>query len=172
VLHPSLRAAVVVSDYDSEWPALFERIARRVRRALDGLGADVEHVGSKAVPGLPRSPSSTSTSWYPAREDVPAAIERLRELGYVYQGDKGIVGRDAFMWPPGAAPHHLYVVVAGSKPHADHVVFRDYLRDHPEVAQEYASLKKELADRHSSDRARYTEAKSHFIAAVLNAARA
>src|SRR6266536_3561427 len=29
------------------------------------------------------------------------------------------------MWPPGAPPHHLYVVVAGGRPHADHVLFRD-----------------------------------------------
>jgi GrpB-like predicted nucleotidyltransferase (UPF0157 family) len=101
--------------------------------------------------------------------DVPVAIERLRTLGYVYQGDKGIAGREAFMWPPHAPRHHLYVVVAGSKPHADHVRFRDHLRRHPEVAREYAELKKALADQHRNDRERYTEAKAEFISRTLAA---
>ncbi len=79
-------------------------------------------------------------------EDVPIAIERLRAtLGYVYQGDKGVRGREAFLRPPDARPHHIYVVVSGSEPHADHVQFRDYLREHPGVAQQYADLKRNLA---------------------------
>jgi GrpB-like predicted nucleotidyltransferase (UPF0157 family) len=167
----SKHVALVVGDYDDEWPALFERIAEPVREALGDLAAEVEHVGSTAVPGLAAKPVIDVDVVVRRPEDVPTAIERLRGLGYVYQGDKGIRGREAFMWPPGAPPHHLYVVVAGSKPHADHVHFRDYLRDHPEVAEEYASLKKELAARYGNDRARYTEAKSEFIAAVLEKAR-
>lgn len=103
---------------------------------------------------------------------MPVALERLRRLGYVYQGDKGIAGREAFMWPPHALRHHLYVVVADSKPHADHVQFRDYLRSHPDVAREYAELKKALVDQHGSDRERYTQAKAEFISRVLAAARA
>ena len=75
------------------------------------------------------------------------------------------------MWPPGARPHHLYVVVAGSRPHADHLQFRDYLREHPEVAQEYASLKKTLVHRYGNDRIGYTDAKSEFIARYLTASR-
>ena len=102
--------------------------------------------------------------------DLPAAIERLRELGYVYQGDKGIRGREAFMWPRGATRHHLYVVVAGSQPHTDHVRFRDYLRRHPEVAREYAALKVDLAERYRDDRLGYTTAKTAFITEVMRAA--
>ena len=104
-------------------------------------------------------------------DDVPTAIERLRSLGYVWQGDKGVEGREAFMWPSGAKPHHLYVVVAGSEPHADHVDFRDYLRQHPDVARQYATLKKGLAEQHRGDRLGYTAAKSQFIAEILRAAR-
>ena len=99
--------------------------------------------------------------------DVSVAIERLRELGYVYQGDKGIAGRAAFTWPPQAPRHHLYVVVAGNKPHSDHVRFREYLRKHPDVAREYAELKKALANQHADDRERYAEGKADFISRVL-----
>jgi GrpB-like predicted nucleotidyltransferase (UPF0157 family) len=165
VSHP-----VVVSEYDPEWPELFRQIAEPVRHALGKIAVAVEHVGSTSVPGLTAKPVIDVDVVVSSAEDVPAAIERLRELGYVYQGDKGIPGREAFMWPPHAPRHHLYVVVEGSNPHVDHIRFRDYHRDHPEVAREYAQLKRALAEEHRNDRASYTEAKAEFIARVLSEA--
>jgi GrpB-like predicted nucleotidyltransferase (UPF0157 family) len=75
------------------------------------LDAQVEHVGSTSVPGLAAKPIIDVDVVVASADDVPAAIERLRSRGYVYQGDKGIKGREAFLWPRGARPHHLYVVV-------------------------------------------------------------
>jgi GrpB-like predicted nucleotidyltransferase (UPF0157 family) len=131
----------------------------------------VEHIGSTSVPGLAAKPIIDIDVVVPSAEGVPTAIERLRALGYVYQGDKGIRGREAFMWPRTARPHHLYVVLQGSRPYLDHIHFRNYLRDHPEVARDYAALKTELADQHGDDRLGYTIAKTDFITAVLRAAR-
>ncbi len=168
---PSETRPVVVTDYDERWPRVFDEIAEPVRRALGEVAVAVEHVGSTAVPGLAAKPVIDVDVVVGRAAEVPVAIERLRELGYVYQGDKGIAGREALMWPAGAPPHHLYVVVAGSEPHADHVDFRDYLRAHPDVAQQYAALKMALAAEHADDRTRYTEAKSSFVGRVLTAVR-
>ena len=44
-----------------------------------------------------------------------------------------------------------------------HVLFRDHLRGHPEVAEEYARLKRELSGRFREDREAYTSAKADFI---------
>jgi GrpB-like predicted nucleotidyltransferase (UPF0157 family) len=165
------RGPIAVVDYDAEWPELFDRLAEPVRRAVADLSAEVEHIGSTAVPGLAAKPVIDIDVVVRTRDDVPTAIERLRSLGYVYQGDKGISGREAFLWPTGAPPHHLYVVVAGTQPHADHVRFRDHLRTHPKVAREYALLKNELASRYAEDRVGYADAKSDFVARVLAAAR-
>jgi GrpB-like predicted nucleotidyltransferase (UPF0157 family) len=142
-----------------------------VREAVAELVSEVEHVGSTAVRGLAANPVIDLDVVVRSADDVPAATERLRALGYVYQGDKGIAGQEAFLWPPDAPPHHLYVVVAGSGPHAAHVRFRDYLRQHPEAAREYAALKRELAGRYAHDRLGYTKAKSDFVAGVLEASR-
>ena len=167
----STRSPIVVADYDQDWPALFAEIARPVRDAVADLGAEVEHVGSTSVPGLAAKAVIDIDVVLRSLDDVPTAIERLRSLGYVYQGDKGIRGREAFLWPPGARPHHLYVVVAGSQPHVDHIHFRDHLREHPDVAQEYAALKKSLAAQHGGDPLAYTNAKTAFVAGALRAAR-
>jgi GrpB-like predicted nucleotidyltransferase (UPF0157 family) len=165
------RSPLVVAEYDEQWPNLFEDIARPVREAVADLGAGVEHVGSTSVPGLAAKPVIDVDVVVRSAEDVPTAVERLQSLGYIYQGDKGIKGREAFMWPGDAQRHHLYVVVAGSQPHADHIQFRDYLRRHPELAQEYAALKRSLARMHADDRLAYTNSKADFIAKVLQAAR-
>jgi GrpB-like predicted nucleotidyltransferase (UPF0157 family) len=168
---PSARSPIVVTEYDEEWPTLFEQIAGPVRNAVADLGAEVEHIGSTSVPGLAAKPVIDIDVVVRSAADVPTAIERLRSLAYVYQGDKGVSGREAFLWPPGGRRHHLYVVVASSQPHADHIRFRDYLRRHPDVAHEYAALKRSLAKQHGSDQIGYTEAKTDFIVGVLWSAR-
>jgi GrpB-like predicted nucleotidyltransferase (UPF0157 family) len=167
----STRSPIIVTDYDAEWPLHFEEIAQPVRDAVADLGATVEHVGSTSVPGLAAKPIIDIDVVVGSADDVPAAIERLRSLGYLYQGDKGIKGREAFMWPSGARPHHLYVVVQGSQPYLDHVEFRNFLRNHPKVAREYAALKSKLAEHHGDDRLGYTDAKTEFVTGVLRAAR-
>jgi GrpB-like predicted nucleotidyltransferase (UPF0157 family) len=163
---------VVVCDYDEAWPKLFREIAEPVQSALSDIVVTVEHVGSTAVPGLAAKPVIDVDVVVHSAEEVPVAIERLRKLGYVYQGDKGISGREAFLWPSHSPAHHLCVVVAGSKPLADHIHFRDYLRSDPQAAREYGELKRALADEHRNDREGYTGAKDNFISQALARQRA
>jgi GrpB-like predicted nucleotidyltransferase (UPF0157 family) len=162
---------IVVIGYDPRWPALFEQLAGPVRAAVAGLEADVEHVGSTSVPGLPAKPVLDIDVVLRADADVGPAIERLRSVGYVHQGDKGIPGREAFLWPDRAPRHHLYTVVAGNQAHRDHIDFRDYLRSHGDSAREYGELKARLAVEHRLDRIGYTAAKAAFISRVLADAR-
>jgi GrpB-like predicted nucleotidyltransferase (UPF0157 family)/predicted kinase len=168
----STRTPIVIKDYDADWPLHFEEIAQPVRDATADLGSTVEHIGSTSVPGLAAKPVIDIDVAVASPNDVPTAIERLRSLGYLYQGDKGIKGREAFMWPSGARPHHLYVVVQGNESHRKHIAFRNYLRDHPEVARDYAALKTRLAEQHGDDRLGYTDAKTEFVSRALREARA
>ncbi len=161
---------VVVVDYDEGWPALFDELSYPVRAAVAGLAVEVEHEGSTPCLASPQSPSIDIDVVVRSPGDVPAAIDRLRRLGYVHQGDGGIPGREAFLWPPGSVRHHLYVVVAGSRAHLDHVAFRDHLRRNSDAAREYGALKRALAGRHGQDRIGYTNAKSDFVAHALRAA--
>ena len=54
-----------------------------------------------------------------------------------------------------------------TEPTSDHWqrsrLFRDYLRAHPEIAEEYRKLKQELARKHPEDRESYTIGKIGFI---------
>jgi GrpB-like predicted nucleotidyltransferase (UPF0157 family) len=48
-----------------------------------------------------------------------------------------------------------------------HLLFRDYLRTHPETAREYEALKRRVVGDYRDDRIAYTEAKGPFIESVL-----
>ncbi len=58
----------------------------------------------------------------------------------------------------------------GSRDWQKLVRFRDYLVQHPDLAEAYAALKKELARRYPTDREAYLEGKASFIERVLQEA--
>ncbi len=53
----------------------------------------------------------------------------------------------------------------------ERLLFRDYLRQHPDEAASYEQLKRNLAQRFSSDREAYTAGKSEYIKSVMQKAR-
>jgi GrpB-like predicted nucleotidyltransferase (UPF0157 family) len=165
------RKSVRVVEYDPAWPERFDALARRAAEALGELVLAVEHVGSTSIPGLAAKPV-IDLDVVVRKEDVPRAIERLAGIGYVHRGDLGMPGREAFRTPPGEEKHHLYLCVPESPGYRDHLLFRDYLRAHPEAVREYADLKRRLADRHRHDGDAYQRAKSAFIDDVTRRAAA
>ncbi|MEM2905801.1 MAG: GrpB family protein [Candidatus Bathyarchaeia archaeon] len=52
-----------------------------------------------------------------------------------------------------------------------HLLFRDFLRSHPNTAREYYELKKSMAAKYGSDRRAYTGSKTTFIEAAVARAR-
>ena len=161
---------VIIVDYDSRWPDLFEELRAPVVAALGDLVVIVEHVGSTAVPGLAAKPIIDMDVVVPSIAEVPEAIARLATLGYVHRGDLGIAGREAFISPAGKPRHHLYLCARGSDELRRHRSFRDYLLTHADEARAYEALKKDAALRFANDRAAYMEAKTGFVEAALRRA--
>ncbi len=159
---------VEVADYNPRWPLLFEEIAAPVRAAFaDGPLARIEHVGSMSVPGLPAKPIIDIDVVIPSRADLPEAIARLATLGYVHQGDLGITSREAFRSPPDTPPQNLYVCAEDSPELRRHLLFRDYLRAHPDAAWQYGELKRALAARYVTDIDAYVNGKTEFVQKVV-----
>ncbi len=160
---------VVVVDYDSSWPARYERERASIVEALgdvmEGVAA-IEHVGSTAVPGLAAKPIIDIMVGVRELPVGERCVQPLEALEYEYRGDAGIPGRYYFR-KGNPRSHHLHMVQHGTEFWQRHLLFRDLLRERPAVAQEYAALKKELAAQYRTDRLAYTEAKTPFIDAAL-----
>lgn len=161
------REPVIIRAYDPAWPAEFEAIAAPIRAVLGPLALSVEHVGSTSVPGLAAKPIIDLDVVISSRLLLPQVLERLAELGYIHRGNLGIPGREAFHWPTHLPRHHLYVCAVDTPNLHEHLLFRDYLRQHPQAAQEYGALKEQLAEQFGDDREAYSEAKTEFVRAVL-----
>jgi GrpB-like predicted nucleotidyltransferase (UPF0157 family) len=134
----------------------------------------IDHVGSTSVPGLAAKPIIDMDIVVASQADVRPVIARLAGIGYQWRGDLGVSGREAFAGPAGAnlPRHHLYLVVENDKPHLDHWLLRDLLREDPAARARYAGLKRQNADLAGGDMEVYVAAKAALVAELLTRARA
>lgn len=164
-----------MAPYNPRWPAMFEEERGRIARAVSPWLAEIKHVGSTAVPGLDAKPVIDTMVGLESMAGADHYVEPLVELGYSY-------------WEEGVMPHHrlfvkfvdeaqtarthnLHLVEAGAWYWRERLLFRDYLRDHPEMAREYAWLKRGLASQHRDDREAYTAAKAEFVSTIVHQAK-
>ena len=156
---------VTVRPYDIKWKSNFEDIARELRLALGSLALAVEHVGSTAVEGMSAKPCIDVDVVISDSSVLGEVISKLAVIGYIHEGDLGIVGREAFRYEskPHLAAHHLYVCEQSSPELYRHVTFRDFLRANPAAAHEYSTVKEEGAKLYPSDIDKYIAHKSEVI---------
>ena len=167
----TLGERVEVVEYRADWPGVFEREAASILAACRPWIAEVHHIGSTSVPGLAAKPILDVLPVAAGPAEALEAVSWLASMGYRYRGENGIAGRFYFdRVVDGRTVMHVHMFPAGHPEIRRHLVFRDHLRDHPEVAREYERLKWELATRYRDDRRTYTDSKSAFITAVIDAA--
>jgi GrpB-like predicted nucleotidyltransferase (UPF0157 family) len=174
-LGADVRPTVIIFDYDSQWPVLFEEERGRILHAVGQVILAIEHVGSTAVPGLGAKPIVDIMVGVHSLADAKECIEPLGSIGYKYhpENEDSIPERRYFQKGPNDTPNqhfHLHMVEIMSDFWKRTLLFRDLLRTHPEEAQQYYQLKKELAVTYGSDRNGYTNAKTSFIESVIGAA--
>ena len=138
---------IVVVPYDEKWKLSFEQIAGELSAVLDDLALSIEHVGSTSVPGLAAKPIIDIDVVIEDESKLQAVIGALAKIGYQYEGNLGIPGREAFGYEGKThlMEHHLYVCPKNSPELRRHLSFRDYLRGHPEAVKEYSRIKEEAA---------------------------
>ena len=162
--------------------------------AIGHIAAEVHHVGSTAIPGLPAKPILDIAILLRDFDDGERCIEPLEKIGYFHMGVMDDIPGDRVFHRGDDLPEgcpdsdvkfrttskpgpkgltdivqthilHVYAVDNPVKQH--HLHFRDYLIDHPETAADYAKLKVALSNKHPNDRKSYSAGKRSFITGVL-----
>lgn len=164
--------AVEIADYDPGWPEAFVQERSLLESLLEPwLVGGCEHIGSTAVPGLAAKPVIDAMVGVAGLDESRSAIPVLASHGYCYAPYRP----DLMHWfcKPSVMfrTHHVHLVPFASPLWNDRLLFRDYLRVHGPIADEYARLKRELAARHRNDREAYTQAKDAFVKRVIAMAR-
>ncbi|MGE5592467.1 MAG: GrpB family protein [Betaproteobacteria bacterium] len=171
----SVTREVTVVPYDQAWPRLFREEADRLRAVFGHQLIHVHHIGSTALPGLAAKPIIDILPVVRDIEMVDRFNAAMARLGYEPMGENGIPGRRYFercLRCDGAKhhTHHVHVFSAGDPAIERHLAFRDYLRARPDVACQYAELKKDLARLFRYDVHGYTSGKNAFVKATEAAA--
>ena len=166
--------SVIVEDYNPQWPQMYEQEKACIQDAIGEYLIDIQHVGSTSIPGLSAKPIIDIMAVIRNISLVEQCVQPLEALDYLYQGELGIPGRHYFRKPIDIShtdrTFHLHMVEKGHDQWAMYQLFREYMLLHPESVREYDTLKRELATKHGSDRAVYTNAKAPFIESIIRAA--
>jgi GrpB-like predicted nucleotidyltransferase (UPF0157 family) len=91
-----------------------------------------------------------------------AYVDPLRALGYRWDLDPFDDEHEYFSRENSTA-YHIHVCLAGGAWERRHLAFRDWLRTHPDDAEAYERLKRDLARQHPRDVFRYVDGKTAFI---------
>lgn len=172
----TLKQRITIEEYNIKWESEFNKLQIIINNAMEELVLSVEHVGSTAVKGLVSKSILDIDIVIEEYGIFPEVVTKLEAIGYYHQADWSLKGREAFGRKDAFVPwseentvwmeHHLYVCDKNSEELRRHIAFRDYLREHEDVAVEYGRLKEELA-RESKNRSSYSEGKTAFITNIL-----
>ena len=166
---------IILMEYNPEWLKLYLSEKELIERTIDIYSiVRIQHIGSTSVPGICAKPTIDILLEIIDDMDVAKLIQKFHEIGYFHspQPDKPA---PHLIFMKGYTPrgfegqaYHVHVRYAGDW---DELYFRDYLIHHPDTAQKYVNLKRELKKQFEHDREAYTLGKSEFIKAVTQCAR-
>ena len=150
---------VKIIEYDPSWPDAFRKVAGRLRITLGVRASRIDHIGSTSVPGLASKDVIDTQVSVERDADLDRVARELEAAGWhtprhIINLDHQVPGwpkdeharrKRFFNEPPGSRQVNLHVRVIGRANQRYPLLFRDYLRAHPDSAQAYATLKRDLA---------------------------
>lgn len=163
---------VILNEFNAEWERQFEYEKNLIIAAIGNQIDGIEHIGSTSIRGLKAKPIIDIMVGVKNLESTSAFVQPLSEVEYEYVPKPEVTDRIFFrkgLWGNGTC--HLHICEIHSTEWIEKTVFRDYLRKHPESAEEYALLKSELAIKYKYDRPAYTQQKEPFIKDIIKKAR-
>ena len=166
----------MIKDYSSDWPKKFQEEAALIHGSLGSSIVSLEHIGSTSVPGLSAKPVIDMAVLTNSIQDPSVFVASLEKIGYRYKPDMSSVER-LFFRKGHPAKYHLSITEPRYLYWTRQMLFRDYLRNHPEAVSEYAQIKLRLADevppedlKDLSHSKGYNSGKTEFVERILGLA--
>lgn len=159
---------IEILPYQDRWPGEFASVGRRLRSALGEAAWRIDHIGSTAVPGM-AAKDVIDVQVTVADLDVAASL--LAGAGFVLREhvtDHCPHGMDLiadelekrmFAVPAGERRTNIHVRVDGRFNQRYPLLFRDFLRAHPDAARAIGETKRALARHLGHDTEAYYDVK-------------
>lgn len=158
---------IKLSSYNPLWNNWYSQEEKLIINVIGNNNIErISHIGSTAVDGLISKPTIDILIEITQDYNLEKLIHILKQNGYIFEPQ-----------PKNPAPHmmfmkgytengfeekvyHLHIRYSGDW---NELYFRDYLQNHPEIAEEYGKLKLKLKEQFEHNRDGYTNAKTEFI---------
>lgn len=165
---------IEIEDYNPNWPKIFRAECQLLFSVLPSdVDFAIEHFGSTAIPGIAAKPIIDILVICDEQDQWERLIDPIESLDYVFWEDNPQTDRMFFVkgMPPygDGRTHHVHVRKYEEARSA--LLFRDYMKNHPEEIKRYVKLKRRLMDKHETDRDAYTRGKKEYIDRVVAKAR-
>jgi GrpB-like predicted nucleotidyltransferase (UPF0157 family) len=166
---------IEISPYDSNWPKLYEKERQLIEKNINpSLFSRIEHFGSTSVPGL--SSKNTIDILMAVEFEGNSSheiIEQMQKIGYDFNWQNEDTNTHMVFikgYDPNNSKQQTYHIHAAPEHHIlwNRIHFRNYLIEHPEVAQRYEELKKSLANKYKYERVAYRNAKTDFVKEITD----
>ncbi len=160
---------ITIDEYDPAWPAMFAREEIRIRQALGPVVIAIDHVGSTAVPGLAAKNRLDIDLIVADPADESAYVAALEPAGYVLRTREPDWYEHRCLWTHDHGVN-LHVFGPDCDEHLRHLMFRDWLREHPDDRDRYAAEKRQIAAAHPMDIVEYVNQKAAIVIEILRKA--
>ncbi len=165
-----MKDPVVVLPYNDSWPAEFKIVGERIRQALGDAAIRIDHVGSTSVVGIDAKPIIDIQISVKRLESLETYKPQLESVGFIHREDNPDKSKAYFRERPGTKRTHIHVREHGSWSEQLTLLFRDYLRAHPEACTAYVKEKHHLMELHRNEREKYADGKTPIIWSILQQA--
>lgn len=164
-------APIVLREYDSHWPKLFDREANRIRSILGNKVLQLEHVGFTSVPGLCAKPIIDILMVVKDSADESIYVSDLEESGYTLRiREPEWFEHRLFKGPD--TDINLHVFSKGASEVDRMLRFRNWLRTNNTDRDKYAAVKRNLARREWRHVQHYADAKDSIVQEIMERAKA
>lgn len=182
---------IVIKEFQKSWAEDFLKLKEVIQNALKDLHVTIDHIGSTSVNGLGAKPIIDILIGLENETDLDKTILPMKQSGFCYIKKYERPSEEWTAWPGRRLYSKLKPLTNKSQPvlldfndkvGPDFIVlsnvhtlikdtydwkrtiaFRDYLRAHPIIRDEYYLIKKEVSKQEFENTLKYNEAKNAYV---------
>lgn len=164
----------VIEEYNLEWKEKFEEEAAKIKELLGDKISSIEHIGSTSIPGTISKPIIDLAIVVPSYKDADEVAFALSALDYPFDlGEHNKTENTERHLLRKGNPNDFHLSIAYEDRGGfmeRQILFRDYLREHPEAVEEYNQLKERLIKEDPTGKNGYISSKTDFVMSILKKA--
>ena len=119
----------MLAPHQEEWTQNAERTIQTLKRLLEPVAVDIQHIGSTAIPSIHAKPIIDLVVGVRNLGDIVPYVELLKQHDIVFRGED-VAGQLLFVmgdFEKDTRTHHIHVVRWNGAEWNNYINFRDYL---------------------------------------------